>query len=178
MTTHILGWSIEKFSCFCSLYVLVPSSQTLLQHKNLFLSYWMTSDIICNNWCNAQVLKVKIWSPQPVLCLLFYWKENQKIFFFSPVQVIVVTAVQNGGLWCWRSTVGNGEKGQGKSWFAPLSFQMVPCQYTCHQVAVTVVWVPPWLHPALASCRQTYCTAILASSSQHGFHKSTRRLSC
>lgn len=120
-------------------------------------------------------LKLQIWTSQHS-CSLFCEDEKQELP--KPCSNYCHHC-PNEGLWCWDSTVGKGEKGQGRSWFAPFRFQMVPCQCTCHHhVAAAEARVPPWLHPPLASCRQTYCTAILASSSQHGFHKSTRRLSC
>lgn len=176
--SHLCLWGMlswNQASIICLLSSTITTCSSLMSWVIIVIR------VVATYWCSELLFKLKIWKIS-VCCVpsvLLKWKSQKKCPAPpSPVKVIIVTTVQNGGLWCWHSTVGNGEKGQGKSWFARFSFQMVPCQYTCHQVAVTVVRVPPWLHPALASCRQTYCTAILASSSQHGFHKSTRRLSC
>lgn len=80
--------------------------------------------------------------PYQDLILPVQLKQRYRKHVFPPsstVEIITVLAVQNGGLWCWRSAVVNGEKGQGRSWFA--CFQMVLHQQAYHQVAVTVVWV-------------------------------------
>lgn len=128
-----LGSFTQRSSCFLLFVFLLPLSQLkdLLHPKTCSLSSPMSWLLIVTR-VSATLVQWQLFTQnlistcsasfmRPVLLCFLQWKSKKKVPP-QPSTSNYCHTVQNGGLLCWHSTVSNGEKGQGRSWFAPIQF--------------------------------------------------------